>query len=110
MDGKQWTVNGIVYCLLLAAAIEALPVQIQAVMVDLEMEQITHCRLDLLDARIAELNYFPAIDADEMIVLLKAVGLLVLCEIFSKLVLRDEIAIHQQLKRIINGGAAHAVV
>ncbi len=88
----------------------AVAVEIERVVGDVEMEHIAHNILDLLYTRIAELFYFAAINADEVIVLLEAVGLLVLGEVLAKLVFFHEVAADQEFQRIVYRGPAHPVM
>jgi hypothetical protein len=85
-------------------------IEVQIVIKDLEIQQFAHHGLDLLDAGITKLDDFAAIHAYQMVMLLKPVGLLILCKVFSKLVLGDEITADEQFKGIINSRPAHAVV
>lgn len=76
----------------------------------LEIQQVTHRRLDLLDARITKFNYLATIHADKMIMLLKAVGLFILREVLAKLVLGNEVTTNQEFERIVYSGAANPVI
>lgn len=75
-----------------------------------ELEHIAHHRLDILDTRVAKLHHFMAIGADEMVVLPRAVRFFVLGEVTAKLVFGYQIAIDQYIERIIDRGAADAVI
>jgi hypothetical protein len=77
---------------------------------DIEMHQFLHRILDVLDSRIAKLNHFVTVGANEVIVLLVAVRFFVLCQILAKLVLAHQVAFDKQIQRIINRGPTHAVV
>ena len=79
-------------------------------MVNLEVEQIAHHRFYLLNARVAKFHYLAAVNANYMVVLLVAVGFFVLGNVFAKLMPLNQIAIYEQLQRIINRGAANIVL
>jgi hypothetical protein len=74
------------------------------------MQYLFYGTLDVLNPRIAEFDYFMTLRANKMIVLLVSVGLLILSEIFTKLVFAYQIALNQQIQRIINCGPAHPVI
>ena len=59
-------------------------------MQNVEVEQVAYHRLDAVDARVAELNNFMALGADDMVVLTVTIALLVLREVAAKLVLAHE--------------------
>ena len=79
-------------------------------MYDLEIQQISHGGLDLLNTRITEFYYFPTIHADQVIVLLVAIGFFILRQIFTKLMLGDEVATDQKFKCIIDRSSTHPVI
>ena len=58
---------------LLLTSPQTFPIEVQAVVMDFEMEQFPHGRFDLLDPGIAKLNHFAAVDADQMVMLLETV-------------------------------------
>ena len=61
-------------------------------MLDFEFENFAHHALDLLYPGIAKFDYFSAIDADNMIMLLKSIGLFELGHIFAKLMFGNQVA------------------
>ncbi len=65
------------------------------------------CMFWILDRK---LHYFVAFRANEVVVLLVAVGLLVLCQVLAKLVFAHQVTLHQQVQRVVYGGPAYAVV
>ena len=75
----------------------------------LDAEQLLERGLDLLNARVAKLDDFTGVGEDDVVVLLDAVAFLVLGHFFAKLVLADQIAIDEQVHRVVQRGAAHAV-
>ena len=76
---------------------------------DLDIEQFLERSLDLLDAGIAKLDDFTRVGEDDVVVLLDAVALLVLGDFFAKLVLADQIAIDEQLYRVVERRTADPV-
>lgn len=59
-----------------------------------EMENFLNRVLNVLNARIAEFHYAMTFRTNQVIVLLVAERLFVLCEVLAKLVLAHEIAFH----------------
>jgi hypothetical protein len=55
-------------------------------------QNITHHALDLLDARVAELQYFSTILTNQVVVLLKGIGFLELCQVLPELMLGNQVA------------------
>jgi len=88
----------------------ACPIQIEAVVHDFEMEEISHGGFDLLDTGIAEFNHFSALDTDEMIMLFKSIGFFILGQILSKLMFRDQFTMKQEFKGIIDSSTAYSIV
>lgn len=72
-----------------------------------EVENLSDHLLNTLQSRIAKLEEFITIHADEMVVLPVTVRALVLGLIFTELVPYDQIAFQQQIERIIYSGATH---
>ena len=62
---------------------------------DFEIEQIAHHAFYLLDARIAKFEYAATVYTNQVVVLLKTIGLFVLSKVFSELVFFDEVAIDE---------------
>lgn len=79
-------------------------------MENIKMKNLFRGLLNVLDTRIAEFNNFMAIRADQVIVLLVPIRFLVLGQVLAKLMLAHEIAFHQQVEGIVNGGTANPVV
>ena len=75
-----------------------------------KIQQFAYHRFDILDARVAKLDDFSTMHTYRMVVLFEAVGLFVLREVFSELVFADQIAVDQEVKRVVNRGATDAVV
>ncbi len=77
---------------------------------DPEIEQFPYHVLDLLHTRVAKLDHFAAVGADNVVVLLVAVRLFILRQVFPELVFFHQVAGHQQFQRIVHRGTAYAVV
>lgn len=75
-----------------------------------EFQQIANHALDVLYPRVAEFHHAVAIGTDQMVVLPESVSFLVLRHILAKLVAGHQVAIHEQIQGIIDGGAADAVI
>ena len=76
---------------------------------DLNVKEFLQRGLDLLDARVTKFKHFARIGEDDMVVLLDAETLLVLRHLIAKLVLANEVAINQQINRVVERSAADAV-
>lgn len=74
-----------------------------------EIKHLSYHVLDRLDPRITELHHFMAIGTDQVIMLFVAIGFFELCQVFAKLVLGNEVAIHQNVERVVNRRAADTV-
>ena len=59
---------------------------------DIKLKYITHHALNLLYSGITKFNYFPTINANNMIMLFVAVGFFKLSHVFTKLMFGNEIA------------------
>lgn len=79
-------------------------------MFDFKFKNVPHRVLNLLDARVAKLNHFSAVQTYQVVVLFVAIGSLIDGEVGSKLMLSHEIAGQQQLKGIVHRGPADTVV
>lgn len=66
-----------------------------------EIQQFSHHRLNLLNARITKFKYPFAINADKMIMLFEGIGFFELSNILSELVLCYQIAGQQMFYRIV---------
>ena len=77
---------------------------------DFDIKYLLKGRFYCLNARIAEFHYTVAFGADQVIVLLVAVGLLVLRQILSELMLAYKVALNQEVQRVINGRPAYTVI
>ena len=75
---------------------------------DLESVDALHQGLDLLDARIAELDHRSALLADDVVVLAVAVGALVIALVLPELMALHQAAFHEEVQRIVHGGAGDA--
>ena len=74
-----------------------------------EIQHFAHHVLDRLDSRITEFHYFMAIRADQVIVLLVAIGFFELREVLAKLVLGNQVAIHKHIQSVVHSGPADPV-
>lgn len=79
-------------------------------MFDVEFEQFAHHALYLMDTRVAKLNNFAALNANDMVMLLVPVRLFKLRHVFAKLVFGHQIAGNQQFQGVVYRGAANAVL
>lgn len=77
---------------------------------DVESKEVAHRILDLLNTRIAKLEHLTAFKTNYMIMLFVSVRLLVLIEIFPKLVLSDKVAINEDLEGVVDSCAANTVI
>ena len=76
---------------------------------DVELKDFAGHFLDLLNARIAKFKNAFTIRADQMIVLLVFKCFFELRQIFTKLMLGNEVAIQKQFDGIVQRGPAHPV-
>lgn len=93
----------------LAIFLVAVSVENKRVVHDAEIQHLPYHVLDRLDARIAELHYFMTICTNQMVVLLVTVRLFKLRQVFAKLVLGNQVAIHQNVQCVVDGRPAHPV-
>src|SRR5690554_2400911 len=77
---------------------------------DVKVQHFTHGILYILDPWITKLFYLMAFRTDQVIVLLIAVGLFILCQVLPKLMFGDQIAFYQQIQCIVNRGPAYPVI
>lgn len=77
-------------------------------MVHIEAKYFAHGRLDLLDARVAELKDLLTVLADQVVVLLVRVRLLKAGQVLAELMTGDQLRFQQQVNGIIQGGATDA--
>lgn len=79
-------------------------------MCNIETENITHHRLNLLNSRVAEFKNSFTVRANQMVVLLVEIGLLKLREVFTELVFCNQITGKQMFDSIVNSGTADPVL
>jgi hypothetical protein len=91
-------------------AIATYAVQIQGMVQDIEIQQFTYHGLDIVDAGITKFHYLMAVGTDKVIMLPVAVRLFILCQVPAKLVLAGEVALYQQVERVVHGSPAYAVI
>ena len=72
------------------------------------MERIMD-RFDILNARVTKFSHRAALRTYYMIMLFEAKRFFVLREIFAKLMLFHQIAMHQKFQRVVNRGATHSI-
>src|SRR5690349_22685296 len=77
---------------------------------DIEVKDLLHGRLNVLDARVAEFHHLMTIRADQVIMLFVSKRFLILGEVLSKLVFGYQVAFHQQIKGVVNRCTAHPIV
>ena len=65
---------------------------------------------DVLDPRITKLQHFATFSADQMIVLLVCIGFFELRQVFTELMLADQVTGQQQVNGVVERGPAHPVV
>jgi len=94
----------------LAVLFPALAVKIEGVVHHFKVEDIAHHGFDLLYAGVAKFEHMATVQADEVVVLLKAVSPLILCQILAKLVLGDKVAAYQELKGIVDGSPGYTII
>jgi len=75
---------------------------------DIKFQQFAHGVFDLLNARVAKLEHFAAVLADEMVVLFVAMRFLVERQIFAELVPFHQITTHQEVEGVVHRGPAYA--
>ena len=85
-------------------------VQVQRMVIHFKAQHFAHSRFDLLYARIAELEHFVAMQADQVIVLTETVTLLVHRHVLSELMAFYQTAVQQQVERIVYRCAAYTVL
>ena len=79
-------------------------------MYHIKLQQLFHGILNVLNSRIAELNHFVTIGANQMIMLTIAERFFILRQILPELMFCNKIALHQQIQRVINSSAAHLII
>jgi len=76
---------------------------------DIELQQLTHGVLDLLNSRVAKLEHFATVRTDEVVMLFITIRLFVECQIFPELVPFYQITTHEQIQGVVHRGPAYAV-
>ena len=76
----------------------------------IEIEDISHHRLDLLYTGVTKFENTFAIGTNEMIVLLVRIGLLKLRQVFAELMFGDQVTGKQMLNGIVDGSPRNAVL
>ena len=76
----------------------------------IEVQYLFHRTLNILNPWITKFYNLMTFRTNQMIMLLVAVGLFVLRKIFSELMFANQIALYQEIQRVIDGSATHAVI
>ena len=76
----------------------------------IKVQYLTHHRLNLLDSRITELQYFITILADKMIMLFIGIGFFEHGQVLTKLMPRNKVTGKQMFNCIIKCGTADMVL
>src|SRR5690606_11671454 len=77
---------------------------------DFEFQEFAHHALDLVNARVAKFHNFSTFNANDMVVLLVSVRLFELRHVFTKLVLRYQVAGNEEFQCVVYGSTAYAVL
>ena len=77
---------------------------------NIELQHIADQRLNIMHPRVTKLNNFVAIRANQMIMLLRSITPLKLCQILSELMLADQITFNQQIQSIIHRRSANTII
>lgn len=75
-----------------------------------EMQYFFHRFLNILNSRIAELDYFMAIGANQVIVLLETIRFFILRQVLAELMFTHQIALNQQVQGIVHRCPAYPVI
>lgn len=84
-------------------------IEVERVVRDFKIQQLAHHVFDLLHTRIAKFYHFPAVGADDVVVLFETIGFFVLRKVAAKLVLFHQIEIDQKFQRVVHRSATDAV-
>jgi hypothetical protein len=74
------------------------------------MEEVACRGFYLLKPGVAKFEYLAAVHTNEMVMVPVAVRLLIHGMIGTELMFGNQLALHQHIKRIVHGGAAHIAV
>jgi len=91
---------------ILAVLFLALSVHVQGMVTDFELENLRYHVSNTLNTRVAKFEQFVAIRTNQVIVLPEAEGPFEFGLLLPKLVADNQIAINQQLQRVVNGRPA----
>jgi len=75
-----------------------------------KMQQLTSCSLNVLNSRVAKFHHLVAVGANQVVMLSRPIGFLVLGKVFSELMSAHKVTFNQQVKGIVNRGPANPVV
>jgi hypothetical protein len=75
-----------------------------------KIQQFPNHRLNIVNPGITKLNHFITICANQVVMLAKSIGLLILSKIFTKLMLADKVTFHKDIQRIVNRRSANPVI
>ena len=79
-------------------------------MSNINVKHILEGLFDILYPRITKLHDFAGTSHQDVVMLSKAVRLLILCQILTKLMLRHQITFDQQIQRVVNSSATYPIV
>ena len=68
---------------------------------NIKMQDLFHCTLNVLYARITKFHYFMTFSANKVVVLFVTVRLLVLRKVLAELMLAYQITLYKQIKRVV---------
>lgn len=88
----------------------AITIKVQRMVGNAEVENVSRHVLDLLDARVTELEHLATILTDEMVVLRILVRLLKIGNVLTELMLGHEFAVEQQFNGVVKRGSADAII
>jgi hypothetical protein len=88
----------------------AITVEVERMIGDVKIEDVSCRILDLLNSWIAEFEYLPAVLTDEMIVLGVLVGTFKMGNVLAELMFGNKFTIQQELDGVVKCSAAYTVV
>lgn len=77
---------------------------------DVKIQQLSHFCLDIMYAWVTKFSHPKAFGTDKVVVLAKSIALFVLGHVLAKLVFGNQIAVHQDVQGIVDGGATYSIV
>ncbi len=77
---------------------------------DVEFQDFSNRVLNVLDSGIAKFLHLMTLRTNKVVVLFISVGFFILCKVFAKLMLCNQITFYQQIQRVVNCCPADPVV